>query len=100
VPVYKCDFFLVPGRDRIDLDEEFDLDRYCPTTSISSNGEGDYSSQSSLDSDFSQKDLQSLLLRDEQLQLLSSKSLPKSEHSIQDIIQMSQGSLAKDTNRV
>lgn len=36
VPGYRCDFFLVPGKDRIDLDEEFDITRYCPTTSISS----------------------------------------------------------------
>jgi hypothetical protein len=51
---------LVPGKDRIDLEEEFDIERYCPTTSISSASMN--SSQSSLDSDCSQKQLQSILM--------------------------------------
>ena len=52
VPEYKNDFFLKPGSDRIDLEEEFDMTRYCPTTSIST-ASWDNSSQSSLDSDLS-----------------------------------------------
>ena len=65
VPQYKSEFYLVPGRDRIDLDEEFDIARYCPTTSISSASLN--SSQSSLDSELSEKELHNLLLIDEQL---------------------------------
>lgn len=65
MPQYKSEFYLVPGRDRIDLDEEFDIARYCPTTSISSASLN--SSQSSLDSELSEKELHNLLLIDEQL---------------------------------
>jgi hypothetical protein len=55
IPDYKCNFFMQPGRDRIDLDEEFDISRYCATTASISSADG--SSQSSIDSDFSQNEL-------------------------------------------
>jgi len=63
VPGFKTEFYLVPGKDRIDLDEEFDIARYCPTISISSASLN--SSQSSLDSELSQKELQSILMQDD-----------------------------------
>ena len=64
VPVFQSEFYLVPGKDRIDLDEEFDIARYCPTTSISTASLN--SSQSSLDSELSQQELQNLLIQDDQ----------------------------------
>ncbi|CDW85914.1 inositol hexakisphosphate kinase 3 [Stylonychia lemnae] len=57
VPQYKGNFFLRQGVDKLDLEEEFDISRYCPTTSVLSKS----SSSSSIDSSFSIKDLQQLL---------------------------------------
>jgi hypothetical protein len=51
VPAFQSEFYLIPGKDKIDLEEEFDIARYCPTTSISSASQN--SSQSSLDSELS-----------------------------------------------
>jgi hypothetical protein len=33
VPEYKGTFLLREGIDKLDLDEEFDIERYCPTRS-------------------------------------------------------------------
>ena len=54
VPDFKGSFFMRPGVDKFDLEEEFDISRYCPTTSVLSKN----SSNESLDSSFSIKDLQ------------------------------------------
>lgn len=57
VPAYKSDFYLKPGKDRLELEEEFDISRYCPTSSVASYN----SSQSSIDSNYSGKELQNLI---------------------------------------
>jgi hypothetical protein len=57
VPCYRTDFFLEPGKDCIELEEEFDISIYCPTSSVLSFN----SSQSSLDSNCSGKELQTLI---------------------------------------
>ena len=54
VPDYKNEFYLEPGRDVVDLEEEFDISRYCPTASVASFD----SVQSSLDSNQSLTDIQ------------------------------------------
>jgi hypothetical protein len=36
VPKFYGDFHLVPGKDRIDLEEEFDINQYCSTLASTS----------------------------------------------------------------
>lgn len=53
IPEYRGTFLLREGIDKLDLEEEFDIDRYCPTRSeISKN-----SSFGSFDGEISLKEL-------------------------------------------
>jgi hypothetical protein len=51
VPKFYGDFHLVPGKDRIDLEEEFDINQYCST--LASTSSWNSSQMSSLESDHS-----------------------------------------------
>ena len=53
VPGYISNFWLRRGLDKLDLDEEFDMSRYCPTASVLSKS----SSQSSVESPMSLEEL-------------------------------------------